>query len=303
MDVAAPFLEAAGLTDVTEAGCGNEFIVFKATSASEGPVALRVARRKVYENANDPFVEASKLLQQEMRICHHLQGTDVPVARHYGLLERDCRVAALSAFIEADDSIVSDAEMGRVLGLLHRLPPPPGFESAAQEGLATMQVLPRRIARRWCEIKKLVPGLPDLVGNRSLNRICDGLSGLSGHKECLLHMDFRAENLRVRNDKIVAVTDWSNALIGPAAVDLYRVLELVKPGLEFLRAYRTVCPTVPLAEAEETVLRLDAAVMLALVFLSEEPDPERAAGWVDRAQELNRRLQELEEPTNTSRNG
>jgi len=298
MNAAAPFLESAGLTNVTEAGCGNEFIVFKATSPEHGPVALRVARRQVYENANDPFIEASRLLQQEMRICHHLQGTDVPVARHYGLVESGGRVASLSAFIEADDSIIGDAEMGRVLGQLHRLPPPTGLGLVAQEGLETMQVLPRRVARRWGEIKKLVPALPDLV-TESLNGVCNGLS--SRHAKCLLHMDFRPENLRGRNGKIVAVMDWSNALVGPAAVDLYRVLELVKPGPEFLQAYRTTFSQhVRLTEAEETVLRLDAAVMLALVFLSEEPDPERAPEWILRVQALNDRLQALEQLNSAS---
>jgi aminoglycoside phosphotransferase (APT) family kinase protein len=290
MDI-EPFVDAAGLTDVIEAGGGVEFLVFRATSARHGTVALRVARCQIYQNVNDPFIEAERLLRQEMRICRHLEGTEIPVPRHFGILERQGRVAALSAFVEADDSTASDTEMGRVLSLLHRLPPPTGPRMVAQEGLETMQVLPRRIARRWREMQKLVPACPDLVPVESLTTLCDAIA--LRHQKCLLHMDFRPDNFRVRNGEIVALMDWSNALVGPAAVDLYRVLELVKPGPDFLRSYRALCSPVPLSEAEETVLRLDAAVMLALVFLSEAPDPGKAPEWVRRVRALNGQLLNL----------
>jgi hypothetical protein len=92
---------------------------------------------------------------------------------------------------------------------------------------------------------------------------------------------------------IVAVTDWSNALVGPAAIDLYRVMELGKPGPSFLEAYSAVCPVEEVMEVQEVLLRLDAAVMLSLVYLSEAPDPHLALVAIGRIRQLAGRLSEL----------
>lgn len=97
-------------------------------------------------------------------------------------------------------------------------------------------------------------------------------------------------NLRVRNGRAVAVLDWTNALFGPAAVDFFRIMELGRPGDAFVRAYADLTPLPEVSTEEETFLRLDAALMLALVFVSEAPDPERRGPSVKRVQELARAL-------------
>lgn len=104
-------------------------------------------------------------------------------------------------------------------------------------------------------------------------------------------MDWRPANLRTRGGTIVGVIDWSNALIGPAVVELYRVLELESPGPEFVNSYTSVNGALPrVTEVEELFLRLDAALMLALVFLSEAPDLDAAKVRVESLLELVRRL-------------
>jgi len=97
-------------------------------------------------------------------------------------------------------------------------------------------------------------------------------------------MDFRVANLRAQRGRVMAVVDWENAMVGPAAIDLLRVLEIADPGGDFLQAYGGGVPD--LQPGEDTVLRLDAAVMLALVFLSEAPDAELAKVRVARVREL-----------------
>ncbi|MFC4086180.1 phosphotransferase [Amycolatopsis samaneae] len=281
-DRVLPFAEAADLRDVTPAGEGLEFSVYRAESPAYGTVALRVPKETVYRNVNDPHVSAGALLDQEWAILTHLADHDVPVPVAYRLLRIGGRTALLTGYVEDDGTEPDPAGLGRAVARLHAVPPPP-ITPVAQEGLPTSLLLGRRVTRRWGEARKLVAGLPELPGEDRLAGIARGLDRFA---PSLLHLDVRADNLRARAGRLLAFVDWSNALVGPAALDLYRVLENEKPGDAFLAGYASVRPLPELSEAEELLLRLDAAVMLALVFLSEAPDPGRARDSVRRLTDL-----------------
>ncbi len=107
----------------------------------------------------------------------------------------------------------------------------------------------------------------------------------------LLHMDFREANLRTRHRDILAVVDWSNALIGHPALELARVTETGETGPRFLEGYASIKQLPAVDKTIETIFRLDTATMLALVFLSEAPDPEHAPILVARVKELFAELQ------------
>lgn len=85
---------------------------------------------------------------------------------------------------------------------------------------------------------------------------------------------------------IVGVADFSNTLVGPPAVEIYRVLELLDPEEEFLSGYAEVKAASDVSQAGDLCLRLDAAVMITLVLLSEAPDPDLAERWIVRVREL-----------------
>ena len=154
------------------------------------------------------------------------------------------------------------------------------------------------MVRRFEQLAREEPGARHWIPARSdLEPIADSLRSLPS---CLLHMDLRDVNLRVRNGKAVAVLDWTNALIGPAAIDYFRIMELGQPGDAFVEAYsrRADVPTV--TPRQQTFLRLDAALMLALVFISEAPDPERRGPCVRRVEELVAQLRTLREDDSSS---
>lgn len=69
-------------------------------------------------------------------------------------------------------------------------------------------------------------------------------------------------------------------------MEIFRVLELVDPEPEFLSSYAALTSLPNVTRAEELCLRLDAAVMIALVFLSEAPDAQLPAKWTLRVREL-----------------
>ncbi|KAG8423270.1 hypothetical protein J3458_000178 [Metarhizium acridum] len=288
---AHPFVTAAQLTDVESVAEGLEFLVYKAQSPHYGPVALRIPQHKVFQNANDPNNDSRELLAQELGIYKLLHGGPVPVPRAFELLETNGYPAMLSEFIEDDGTQASPAEVGRVAALIHTSHVPKDWDTqlVAMEDGDVFTALVNRMVRRFQQFLKHEPASKSWVPER---HVLQGIAEkLRRFPLRLLHMDLRGVNLRVRRGRIVAVLDWTNCLVGPTAVDLYRIMELEKPGSEFLEAYSDIVPLPQVTAEEGTFLRLDAALMIALVFISEAPDEALRGPAVKRVQELAGMLQ------------
>ena len=109
----------------------------------------------------------------------------------------------------------------------------------------------------------------------------------------LVHLDVRTSNLRCTGGAVRALLDWSNALRGDPAMELGRLAEyalLPGNGLDYeaiLAGYRE---PVPVESAAFWIYRLDAAVMLALLFSSEAPYAHLGPPAVDRLREVHQRL-------------
>jgi Ser/Thr protein kinase RdoA (MazF antagonist) len=289
MDLARPFIHAFGLSKVELVGEGVEFVVYKAWSAKHGQVALRVPKCQVYHNVNDPNIESKDLVRQELQVYELLQNVRlaVPVPKPFEYLECAEYPAMLCEYMEDDGSEASSAEMGRVAALIHMTSVPDGWikpNPVAQEGIETVDALVQRIERRFQELVAKEPGAAAWAVRRpTLERAA---YGLREHSPTILHMDFRSVNLRVREGRIIGVIDWSNALVGPAAIDYFRIMEIGGVDNTFATGYRQIRAPPLVSYEEEMFLRLDAALMLALVFISEAPDPERRPGAVRRVKEL-----------------
>lgn len=289
---AAAFALAAALRDVRLVGDGLEFTVYRAKSPNHShpdDVVLRIPKCDIFSNVNDPNLSAKALLQQELAICGLLESSAVPVPRPIELLEVEGRAAMLAQFVDSDGSDLSPRTLGHGLARLHLVELPVGFTTVSCEGAGVLTTLPQRIVRRLAEFRKFDPQLPNCL---SEDILAFSITNLKRFPSSLLHMDWRPANLRTRKGEIAAVVDFSNALVGPAAVEIYRVLELLNPGLDFLLGYSELKPVPNLSRAEELCLRLDAAVMIALVFLSESPDAQLASEKTLRARQL---CEELEE--------
>lgn len=291
MDLATPFVATASLSEARLAGQGLEFAVFKATSPTHGPVALRVPKKKVYHNVNDPSTDARDLIRQELRIYELLRDSPVPVPRPFGYLEVDGYPAMLCEFVGDDGTEASPAELGGVAALIHSIPLPPGWDTglvAHEREADALTALVERMERRFRELAREEPSADSWIpGRDGLAPIADGLRRLPS---VLCHMDLRNVNLRHGGGCIAAVIDWSNAMVGPSVIDIFRILEYGEHGDVFLQAYTQILRLPPVSRREETFLRLDAALMLALVFISEAPDPERRVATVKRVEELSRAL-------------
>ncbi|KAI1042325.1 hypothetical protein LB505_003072 [Fusarium chuoi] len=291
MEIAQHFIEAENLTDVKTAGEGLECLVYKARSPAYGPVVLRIPRVKVYQNANDPNTNASDLIQQEMKIYELLESTPVPVPKTYKYLEEDGYPAMLCEFVDDDGTDITFEEMGHVAAMIHSTPlSDSAMKTVALEIEDVFSTIEQRLKRRFSVLSQTVPEASSWITNWDL--IHNILQGLRRFPSSLLHMDFREVNLRHKDGRISAVIDWTNALVGPAAIDIFRTLEFSQLDESFVKGYceRTAWPDV--TSEEDCLLRLDAALVLALVFTSEAPDAERAEVAVARVKELSKSLVE-----------
>ncbi|KAI8414485.1 hypothetical protein FOFC_04097 [Fusarium oxysporum] len=291
MEVAQHFIKAESLTNVKTAGEGLECLVYKASSPVYGPVVLRVPRVKIYQNANDPNTNASDLIQQEMKIYKLLQNDSVPVPRAYKYLEEDGYPAMLCEYVDDDGTEITFEEMGRVAAMIHSSPlSDPAMKTVALETADVFSTIEQRLKRRFSVLSQTVPEASSWIANWA--HIHTVLEGLKRFPSSLLHMDFRDVNLRHKDGRISAVIDWTNALVGPAAIDLFRTLEFNQLDESFIKGYNEVTTWPDVASKEECLLRLDAALVLALVFTSEAPDAERAEVAVARVKELSKSLVE-----------
>ncbi|WP_229402276.1 phosphotransferase family protein [Micromonospora okii] len=270
-------------------GRGLEFTVFRALGPDGAPVALRLAERRFESNANDPRVDTRVLLAQEYEITRHLSALGFPVAEPLELRLGDDDTTPdllLSRFVTDDGSGLDGHHLGALLARLHRLPAP-RLTPVAAEGTTTAGVLAARILRRWAEVGRLVDGWP---APPDLPRLAAPLSGIG--TSGLVHLDVRSDNVRRVGGQVEALVDWSNALLGDAVVEFGRLTEYARYpendlDLPAIRAGYAEAGHLPPADTPaELVCRLDAALMLALVFLSEAPDPQRGPAAADHARAL-----------------
>ncbi len=285
-----------GLSGLELVGQGLEFTVFRARGRDGGPVAVRLAHRRLDSNANDPHLDTRDLLVQEHAIARHLAAHGLPVARAREVILSDRPGAPdvlLSDYVEDDGSPLDSHALGQLLARLHRVPPP-RLRPVAAEGGSTAEAIAARTARRWAEVGRHVDDWPEPPAARLLARHLAGLT-----EGGLLHLDVRSSNIRRSHGRTTALLDWSNALLGTPALEFGRLAEYARYpendlDLAALRAgYASLAP----APAEDDpcllVCRLDAALMLANVFLSEAADPTRGPAAAVHARELAERIARL----------
>jgi aminoglycoside phosphotransferase (APT) family kinase protein len=267
------------LTGLALIGSGLEFDVFHATAPDGKQLVLRTPiGGRFQSHANDPHVDARSLLRWEYAVSQHLAELGFPVAAPRELLPGEPDVL-VTEYVPDDGGGCQPEALGALLRSLHQAPLPTAVPPAA-EGLPTAQLLPVRIARRWREVAALVPDLPAGLPPAQLTAVLTRAPGKS-----LLHLDVRAPNLRCRDGRVLALLDWSNALIGDPLLELARLAEfaqVAENGIDFPAVQAGYGPVAHWHQLAYDIYRLDAAVMLTLVFWSEAPDATLGESALDR---------------------
>ena len=235
---------------------------------------------------NDPCTDSRDLLRQEAALASHTRTFGVPVPKVYALIVKDDGLDFLvSEYIAHDGTAYDSRRLGELVRLIHSCPPP-DIGLVAQTDASVEETIALRLDRRLRVVevtsgRRLSP--PSLDEFRTILRgLCD--------RRSVLHMDLRADNILTRGGKIVGVVDWDNALFGHPALELARMAEYGVLSVDFLDGYGGLDWETELPRSLNLLLRLDAAAMLAVVFLSEVSDPGRAEVAVERVGFLCRAL-------------
>jgi aminoglycoside phosphotransferase (APT) family kinase protein len=263
--------------EVHQVAGGLEFKAFRARTQAGEELFLRAADERFSSNDNDAQVDARRLLVQEAKLARILDGSGVPVPRVHQLVLGD-RIDVLVTECVADDgSSIADADVLAVLAKLHNVAVP-ALDLVAQEHPSTARTLAERLTRRLAVVAQLDDLHKTPIPSMALLREAADVPGAS-----LLHLDVRRANGLARGGKLMGLVDWTNALVGPPALEYARLAEYGE-----VRVPAACFEGVP--EQAELVFRLDAAVMLAVVFLSEAPSPVDAERQVTRVRDLLHRL-------------
>lgn len=272
---------SGGLTFV---GGGIESFIFKLSLDGGAHVALKVPMVRHIDNDNDHGIDAFDLLQQEAGIFSFLQGhrfpTPTPIGLH--LPEEEDAVGFLAMeYIVNDGSSASTGELGALLRTLHGIPAP-AFRPIADRLASWDATVAYLIRQRSAVIERLaglqLPEIPQEVLSEFLR--------LERAPVSLLHMDPRPENILCCRGEVRGLIDWSNCLIAPPALEVYRVAEYGAGDDAFQESYGMTIQGENEGDATSLTLRLYTATMLAVVFLSEAPDRLRAEHAVQRVSQL-----------------
>lgn len=270
-EAAAPSVVASGL----------EATIHRVQTRAYGTLAIKMFASRAIDNDNDQGLDSRDFLRQDALAFEHLVGCGLPaprvIALHFG-----ASIDFLAySFVETDGTHCSPAEMGKLARRLHEAPLP-GFMPVAHRGNDRFEGTAAALICRRLDVVRCLSALdlPEI----SEARLASSLSTSAGSR-ALLHMDLRPANVLCVGGRAVAWIDWSNAVIANPVLELARIGEYGLPFDEIVAGYghdplEAVPPSTMIAA------RLYTAVMLAVLYLSEAPDAERAVDAVKRVREL-----------------
>ncbi len=291
-DEIARLARDARLSSVRLIGAGVQFFVYAATHPGYGEVAIRIPRFAVIDTVVDRNLQSALLAEQEYLIADILHAAGFPVARPIEMRSVASGLQILVSELVTGDAAPPDwRDAGRLFARLHDLTPPLSLPTQPP-GLELPEVLGERLELRMAALREIRPELPQLPsGTDMAERMREDDKAAS-----VLHLDIRPSNLICMSGKAKAVIDWSNALIGDSRLELARLSEYAQidenetDETAFRVGYYEAGGEISEETAADIIYRLDAAVMLALVFLSVVPKPTLAPGQVKRVGLLAERL-------------
>ena len=267
--------------DLRYFSAGLEFLVCRGRLRGVGEIVVRFPWVRWIHNDNDVDLDARDLLRQEAELLQFARSVGIPAPRVVKLSLGDACDFLVTEYLEHDDSEPDPRELGEILARLHGAAAPVRAP-VLHFGQSTDEVLAQRLRHRADVCERLGGvrlGLPDAARMRAELRSFPA-------RRRLLHMDFRRANILAREGRVAGVIDWSNALTGDPALEVCRIAEFREQPAGLTDGYGGAAAWPVAPPVVDLLYRLDTAVMLGVVFLSEAPDAGKAAVQLARIDEL-----------------
>lgn len=251
---------------------GVDADVFKLSDVDGRHYALKKSRDNFFDNANDINQDDAHLFRQEAEFSKLINGLNIALKSPETIY---CHADFLvMEFIDDDGQDVEINDCVNLLSQMHigtqnisvdLLP----ISHERHEDIA--QALADRMLRRIENLKNYIQ-----VDFTWLNRqmIVDIVQS-DENDNCLLHMDFRRNNL-LQNDGKIYIIDWANALIGSPLVELARLEVYDEFAKDLQVKYLAQNPHVVLDQMAYNIYMLDTVIMMNLVFLFSAPNAKLA---------------------------
>lgn len=276
------------ITEITPFANGVENVVFKGKSKEFGLVAIRTPLEQMVDNENDGTFHARVQLKKELKLSQHCGGFGIPVPRIYHSHFSDEIDFIISELIVGDQSSASNEEIGAVLSKLHTIPfPDYPFKGQAEKKYT--KPIAERIVSRTRVVEKLTKTKFPLPSPEALLDIFNNWNG----KNALLHLDVRPANYMTLKGEIIALIDWSNALIGDPCLEIMRILEQEELHPEFLNHYHFNEYIHKVPEIIQILYRYDVIVMMTVLFLSEIDDKKMGDHYFRKLVSIHQKLLKL----------
>lgn len=247
-------------------GQGIDFLVIHLHSKKLGDIAVRTPKMRHINYGNETY-DLLYFLKKEKKIYKYCQNFDFPVPKFYFIHESDDIIFFVYEYVINDRTNIPPNQLAHILNKLHSLPIEQLSDIRINEHENTNfnLMLASRIQDRTQKLNYINPIFPTLDKNILIKFINHG------DRRSLLHMDIRPDNILTRDNKIVSIIDWSYAIIGDPLLEVIRIEEFsIANGYSlfdhsFLDHYN-IHSYADISDITELIYRLDAALMITLVF-------------------------------------
>jgi hypothetical protein len=253
-------------------------------------VCVRSAKVERLATRYDGIVDFGEGLEKEVVVSRLLRDANIPtpeiLAWHRADSAQDPSWMLVEYVPHAPTETLSEQserELGVLARRIHEIRPPADRAARLPPGAPWQQWITRRILARVDAARRYM-ALP------RLDRLEKAIGGVLQHRSSgpgsLMHLDLRAPNLAIANDRIIGVFDLSNALVGDPYLELARIRGsgLLTPS--FLAGYGVADADLERNRRVLDVYELDVTTLLVVVSREEFDDPELHVRMVERSSVL-----------------
>ncbi|TLS36985.1 phosphotransferase family protein [Pseudalkalibacillus caeni] len=276
------------VSELEIAGSGVQNVVFRGNS-EHGPLAFRVPWHKEVSNINEKTFSSRLSLQKEANLSTYCIKNGIPVPGILGLHFGEELDFLISEFVAADSVPISPRKIGLTVKNLHNMPVHDlDFPNESEETLE--KHIAKRLVSRMGAFNRITSSDYKLPISNDIEQILEPGSNVKR----LLHMDVRPVNLIGQKGEVKAIVDWDNALIGHPLLDLMRIAETNEISwAEFIEGYGDSEISHSLPPIVVRLYRLDTAVMLANLFISQLKIQEKGRYYKKRVEVLMKEINNL----------